>query len=162
MGQKLGWRRQGDTLFIREVPEGKQAFNCGVKAGWEIVAINGWGVGSGNDLNAAVSTVKQGGGPTQVPVTLRMHDPSILDTMSVGGGSINSQISSQMSMQGPPPGAILNIPMDFAQKVGAGSTTPCPATLCLSPTLRRCASLLRFAVALRYACAGMFRHRKRW
>ena len=97
VSQPFGWKRkQGDSLIITSVIEGKQAENVGIKVGWQIVAVDGVGVSSAAEFDSEIKEAKNSDKPKTVSITFTAlqadFDPNAAKDDS-GKGSLEKSVS---------------------------------------------------------------------
>jgi len=84
VNKPFGWkRRQGNSLLLTKVTEGKQAHELGVKIGWQIVSVDGVGVKTAEDFDNEIEDAKKSEhGSKEVEITFNMLPfrlPSLAD-----------------------------------------------------------------------------------
>merc|ERR1719446_302441 len=91
----FGWKRkQGDSLIITAVLEGKQAEKCGINIGWQIVAVDGVEVSSAAEFDAEIEEAK--GKATQSNVSNEVEITFTVVTDETKEGAVKS------ARRGPP------------------------------------------------------------
>merc|ERR1719446_1829877 len=91
----FGWKRkQGDSLIITAVLEGKQAEKCGINIGWQIVAVDGVEVSSAAEFDAEIKEAK--GKATQSNVSNEVEITFTVVTDETKEGAVKS------ARRGPP------------------------------------------------------------
>ena len=95
VSQPFGWKRkQGDSLIITSVIEGKQAEKVGIKIGWQIVAVDGVGVSSAVEFD---SEIKEAKNSNKDPKTVSITFTALQDAGAGKGGSGSGPLQKRVS-----------------------------------------------------------------
>ena len=93
VNKPFGWkRRQGNSLLLTKVTEGKQAHDLGVKVGWKIVSVDGVGVKTAEDFDNEIEDAKKSDhGSKEVEITFDML-PFRLPSLADPGGDVSEKL----------------------------------------------------------------------